>query len=301
MSVPAKTWEPAPGGQTVDVDEAFVYCEKLASSHYENFPVGSRLVPKTKRRYVYAIYAFARIADDFADEQYEADLSEADRLAALTDWERQLDECLTGRASHPIFLALATAIHDLQLPSSPFRDLLSAFRQDVVKRRYSSFSEILDYCSRSANPIGRLVLLLFGYRESELHALSDRICTALQLINFWQDVPVDIAKDRIYLPLDEMAQFGVTEDDLRARRFTPAYASLLSYQVERTRRMLADGRLLPEGVSGRLRYELRLTWLGGMRILERIAAIGFDTLNARPTITNVDKAGLLVRALLNRL
>jgi len=188
----------------------------------------------------------------------------------------------------------------LQLPIKLFRDLLSAFKQDVVKRRYADFDQVLDYCARSANPVGRLILLLFDYRDERLHQLSDCICTGLQLTNFWQDVEVDARKDRIYLPQDEMTRFGVSEEDLREKLFSDRYAALLEFQVERTKQLFERGRTLPSQVSGRLAIELRLTWLGGMRILERIEELGYDTLNARPTITTTDKIKLLVQSLASR-
>jgi squalene synthase HpnC len=280
------------------VAEAFAYCERMARAHYENFPVGSLLAPKNRRRHVYSIYAFARTADDFADEGYgTSGLTEAGRLAALDDWERRLEDCYAGKADHPVFIALAETVRELQLPIKLFRDLLSAFEQDVVKRRYADFDQVLDYCVRSANPIGRLILLLFDYRDERWHQLSDCICTGLQLTNFWQDVEVDARKDRIYLPQDEMAQFGVSEEDLLEKRFSDRYAALLEFQVERTKELFERGRTLPGLVSGRLAIELRLTWLGGMRILERIEELGYDTLNARPVITSWDKMRLLARAI----
>jgi phytoene synthase len=280
------------------VAEAFKYCERLARKHYENFPVGSLLVPGGRRKHFYSVYAFARTADDFADEGYEAgELTEARRLAALDDWERKLEDCYRGRADHPIFIALAETVTDLRLPIQLFRDLLSAFKQDVVKRRYADFDEILDYCARSANPVGRLILLLFDYREERLWELSDCVCTALQLANFWQDVEVDMRKDRIYLPQNEMDRFGISEDDLREKRFSERYAALLRFQVGRTWELFNRGKPLPNLVSGRLAIELRLTWLGGTRILERIEKMGYDTLNARPRISTADKVALLVKAL----
>jgi len=287
-----------------DVAEAFEYCQRLTESHYENFPVGSVLVPKRLRKHVYSIYAFARTADDFADEGYEtseaqtsASFDESARLAALDDWQQRLEKCFEDQADHPIFIALAATVKELDLPIKLFSDLLSAFKQDVVKRRYSDFNEVLDYCTRSANPVGRLILLLFGYRDEKLHQLSDYICTALQLANFWQDVSVDIRKDRIYLPLDEMEKFGVTAEDLRQSRFSQQYADLLKFQVDRTGEFFRIGRPLPEMVEGRLRYELRLTWFGGTRILELIEKLGFDTLNQRPKISTFDKLLLFARTL----
>jgi squalene synthase HpnC len=302
MNMRVNTWDSAPQAiEPCGVDEAFAYCERMARSHYENFPVGSLLIPRDRRRYVYSIYAFARTADDFADEGYGDDgLDEAGRLAALDDWERKLEASYRGEASHPIFIALAETAKDLRLPVQLFRDLLSAFKQDVTKRRYADFDEVLDYCARSANPVGRLILLLFGYREERLHRLSDSICTGLQLANFWQDVAVDIRKDRVYLPQDEMADFGVSVDDLRDGRSSDRTAALLRLQVERTRRFFADGRGLPGMVNGRLAVELRLTWLGGMRILRRIEEQGYDTLQARPVITKWDKIVLLLKSLIGR-
>jgi len=297
MSAQIKSLPPVESASTAASD-AFAWCERMAREHYENFPVGSLLVPKSRRKHVYSIYAFARTADDFADEGYETGgLSEAERLAALEDWESKLDDAFRGCADHPIFVALAETVQELDLPAQLFRDLLSAFRQDVVKRRYADFDEVLDYCRRSANPVGRLILRLFGYRDDGLDELSDCICTALQLINFWQDVAVDADKDRVYLPADEMARHGVTMDDLRERRYSERYASLLAFQVARTRAIFERGRGLPSQVSGRLAIELRLTWLSGMRILEKIEAMGYDTLRARPKITGYDKLGLLVQTL----
>jgi phytoene synthase len=201
---------PTPIGQTPSpgsLEEAYAYCRRMAEMHYENFPVGSLLIPKARRKYVYSIYAFARTADDFADEGYETTgLTESDRLAALEDWQRRLGDCYAGNADHPVFVALAATIKELNLPDKLLSDLLSAFRQDVTKHRYANFDEVLDYCTRSANPVGRMILLLFNYRDEQLHRLSDHICTALQLANFWQDVSVDIRKDRVYLPEDEMVQ-----------------------------------------------------------------------------------------------
>lgn len=298
MGIQADTWNSTAQTGARHVAEAFAYCERMARTHYENFPVGSLLAPKRLRKHVYSVYAFARTADDFADEGYETgELTETQRLAALDDWEQKLEDCYRSRAEHPVFVALAETAKELRLPIQLFRDLLSAFKQDVVKRRYANFDEVLDYCARSANPVGRLILLLFGYRDERLHELSDCICTALQLTNFWQDVEVDIHKDRVYLPQDEMARFGVSVDDLREKRFSERYAALLKFQVERTREMFDRGKPLPDLVSGRLAVELRLTWLGGTRILERIEEMGYDTLNARPKISTADKIALLARAL----
>jgi phytoene synthase len=296
MSAQIKSHPPV-GPASMAVSDAFAYCERMARAHYENFPVGSLLVPKSRRKHVYSIYAFARTADDFADEGYDTgEWTEARRLAALEDWETKLEDAFRGRAANPVFVALAETVRELALPIQLFRDLLSAFKQDVTQRRYPDFDDVLDYCRRSANPVGRLILRLFGYRDDRLDELSDCICTALQLANFWQDVAVDLGKDRVYLPLDEMARHGVTIEALHARRFSAGYATLLEAQVRRTKDLFERGRPLPSQVRGRLAFELRLTWLGGMRILEKIEAMGYDTLRARPKIQAWDKIGLLAKS-----
>ena len=283
--------------KSLNVAESYDYCERITRAHAENFPVGSLLVPKNRRRHVYSIYAFARTADDFADEGYEDGFNTNGRLAALDDWERKLEECYDGQASHPVFIALSATARELRLPLELFRDLLSAFKQDVIKRRYANFDELLDYCSRSANPVGRLILLLFDYRDEQYHRLSDEITTGLQLVNFWQDVAVDIMKDRVYLPENEMKHFGVSSDDLRARRFNGCYAALLKFQVERTKEFFERGSALPRLLRGRIALEVRLTLLGGSRILEKIEELGYDTLNARPELRTKDKIGLIVKLL----
>lgn len=302
----ATTWQTsggtAPGFSSgASVAEAFAHCEALTRAHYENFPVGSLLIPKARRRHVYSIYAFARTADDLADEGYDdATLTPAKRLQALDEWEAQLNACVAGQAENPIFVALAQTIAELNLPVSLLTDLLSAFKQDVVKRRYANFAEVLDYCERSANPVGRLILRLFDYHDETLDELSDAICTALQLANFWQDVAVDIQKDRVYLPEAELARFGVTLADLRQPQATTQFRELLKFQVERTRELFQKGRRLPELVTGRLAVELRLTWHGGMRILELIEQQNYDTLRQRPKLQRRDKILLLVRTLLKQ-
>lgn len=296
MSAPPITFEESISSPA-EIKDAFAFCEQMARTHYENFPVGSLLIPKDKRKHVYSIYAFARTADDFADEGYGTATTPEDRLHLLDEWEFQLESCYRGIASHPIFIALAETVRELRLPISLFRDLLSAFRQDVVQARYADFEEVLDYCRRSANPVGRLILLLFGYREENLHLLSDYICTGLQLANFWQDVAVDLEKDRVYLPQRDMWCFDYSEDELFAREFNDRYANLLKHQVDRTWQLFAYGKSLPKLVRGRLSFELSLTWHGGTRILELIERNGYDTLSQRPKITKWDKVVLLTRAI----
>ena len=251
------------------------------------------MVPKAKRKHIYSIYAFARTADDFADEGFGSETKPEDRLRLLDDWERQLDECLVGNFKHPVFVALQQTIRELNLPVQLFKDLLSAFRQDVVKTRYDNFDEVMDYCRRSANPVGRLILLLFDYRDEKLFQFSDRICMALQLANFWQDVSVDLVKDRVYLPLDEMKQFNFSEVELFGKICNDGYRELLKFQVGRTQKIFDEGKPLLDLVRGKLRLELKLTWLGGTQILRMIEKNNYDTLSTRPALSKFDKLKLL--------
>jgi squalene synthase HpnC len=278
------------------LERAYDYCERLARAHYENFPVGSLLIPKQLRKHFYSIYAFARTADDFADEGYELGYREAERLELLEEWGEMLRQSLRGRATHPVFVALAKSIKDFELPSELFEDLLSAFSQDVTKRRYQSFSQLVDYCRRSANPIGRLILLLFGYRDEERHNWSDQICTALQLANHWQDVAVDLKKDRIYLPEEDLLRFEIVESDLNNGIVDDKFKRLMQFEVERARDMFLQGKPLCTSVRGRLGLELRAVWLGGMRILDRIKKNGYDVFTNRPVIQSSDKLLILLLA-----
>lgn len=299
--------EPKMKSDAKAIAAAYEACTKLAREHYENFPVG-RLVPRKMQPHVHAVYAFARYADDLADEGYAGSakaqgardvMSPEERLAALDDWERQLCAPPGTPGLHFIFIALHETIRELDLPLSLFTDLLSAFKQDVVKSRYANFHEVLDYCRRSANPVGRLVLLLHGKREEELHLLADHICTGLQLANFWQDVGVDLEKDRMYLPEDDRAQFGVTEESLFAHQADENYRKLLAFQVARAHEIFDQGAPLTNRLRGLLRLEIRLTWLGGTTILRKIEALNYDTLNHRPTVGKGDMARLLVKALIS--
>ncbi len=285
-----------PGARLAD---AYAACERLARRHYENFPVASRLLPRTMRPHVAAVYAFARIADDFADEGTRPP---EERLAALDAWGRMLDggaprTDLLPPETDAIFAALRHTIDACGLPVSLFDDLLSAFRQDVTKRRYASWDEVLDYCRRSANPVGRIVLRIAGRRDERLDASSDALCTALQLTNFWQDLERDCLKGRLYLPLDECAAAGASLADLAAHRLTPAWETVLRRAAGRTAALFDSGRLVCDAVPGRLRWELRLTWLGGRRILERLERAGFDVFRQRPTLGAADAPLLAWRAL----
>lgn len=282
--------------QPYTLDEAFAYCRRMAQEHYENFPVASPLIPKDLRPHVQAIYAFARTADDYADEAAYS----RDSLGLLDDWERQLEDCYRGQATHPVFVALAETTRRFSIPIEPLKALLQAFRMDVTVRRYADFDRLLYYCRHSANPVGQLVLYLFGYRDPELHRLSDCICTALQLTNFWQDVAVDLEKGRIYIPQEDMEAFGCPEEDLLAHRHGDAFRRLLRRQVWRTRQLFAEGWPLAWHVSGMLSLELRLTWFGGMRILEKIEQADYDLFDRRPVLSSFDKGLILLRALIWR-
>src|SRR5262245_27573721 len=235
---------PLKNSKTWSLEASYEYCESLARAHYENFPVGSILVPKPLRKHFYSIYAFARTADDFADEGYDLGFSEGERLSLLEQWSEMLTESLRGRATHPIFVALSRTIDDFALPAGLFEDLLSAFSQDVTRRRYDSLDQLVDYCRRSANPIGRLVLLLFGYRDEQRHLWSDQICTALQLANHWQDVAVDLGKDRIYLPAEDQTNFGISTEDLFSRRATDNFRKMMAFEVDRAETMFSRGKPL---------------------------------------------------------
>lgn len=277
------------------VPQAFQFCEHLTRDHYENFPVASLLIPREKRPYVCAIYSFARIADDYADEP---GLTTAERIDSLAEWEEQLVDAYRGHANHPVFVALRETVERFDMPIELFEDLLTAFRSDVTTHRYETFEDVLGYCENSANPIGRLVLLLFNYRSEATMELSDFICTALQLTNFWQDVSIDLKQDRVYIPLEDIREFRYSEEELFQRRYSQAFKDLMCYQVERTEQMLREGRALLHNVGKDIRMELRLTWNGGMRILKKIERGNYDVLAHRPTLSLFDKASLLTSSLI---
>jgi phytoene synthase len=270
---------------------AYAECRRLARRHYENFPTASYLVPRDKRDALAAIYAYARYADDLADEP-----GVEGRLAQLAAWRQKLTECYAGKAEHPVFIALRDMIEKFRLSQENFENLLRAFESDVRVNRHVNFLSLLAYCSCSANPVGRLVLELFGHREPELFLLSDHICTALQLTNFWQDVAVDLARDRIYLPLEDLARFNLTLVDLCARRLDDRWRQLMAFQIERTRKFFERGQALPEKVRPELRRQLRLTWLGGMTILSKIETVGYDVFGARPSLGLADFLRLYLQA-----
>jgi squalene synthase HpnC len=267
----------------------------MSVEHYENFPVASILLPARLRPAVEAIYAFARSADDLADE---GDASPQQRLAALREYEEELSRIERRQATQlPVFARLAPLIAEQGLPLQPLRDLLSAFAQDVVTSRYPTFGELMDYCRRSANPVGRLMLHLYGSGNPRNLRDSDAICSALQLINFWQDVAIDWQKARIYLPQEDLDRFGVTENDLARAQVTPAWRALMRFEVDRARAMLMSGAPLALRLPGRIGWELRLVVQGGLRILEAIEAADYDVFHKRPKLGKPDWLLLIWRAL----
>jgi squalene synthase HpnC len=292
----------------VDLQAAYAACERECRTHYENFPVASFLLPRGMRPHVAALYAFARAADDFADE---GDRSVDERYRLLDGWRERLLEAVAGATStiqrppqkgepdhtREIFMALGVTIRRLQLPPALLEDLLSAFRQDVTVSRYATWPALFDYCRRSANPVGRLVLRIGGYADRDLDTCSDAICTALQLTNFWQDVKSDWARGRIYLPREEMQAHGAEESALVAHTLTSDWRHAIASAVSRTRGLFRDGLPLCDRLRGRLRYEIRMTWLGGTRILDRIEAVNYDVLTHRPTIGPTDIPWLVGTAL----
>jgi len=279
----------------VTLEAAYAYCERLAQSHYENFPVASRLLPARMRPHIAAVYAFARLADDMADEGHRP---AADRLADLEAWDARLSSIVAGSAPsagpHPeVFVALRATIDACRLPPALLHDLISAFRQDVTVTRYATWDDLLDYCRRSANPVGRLVLRVAGYDRADLDAASDAVCTALQLTNFWQDLEIDWKKGRIYLPAVTRDGARAREEDLTARRMTAEWRRALGEAVARTRRLFRAGVPVADGVRGRLRWELRATWLGGTRILDKLEAADYDVFTRRPALTRADVPPIL--------
>ena len=270
---------------------AYAECRRLASRHYENFPTASYLVPRDKRDALAAVYAFARYADDVADEP-----GVENRLEKLADWRAKLAACYAGKIDHPVFLALRDSAERFRLSRENFENLLRAFESDVVVNRHPDFASLLAYCTCSANPVGRLVLELFGYHDPHLFELSDNICTALQLTNFWQDVAIDFSRDRVYLPQEDMARFNYTLDDLRAGCSDARWQELLAFEIARTRELFERGRGLPEEVQPKLRTQLRLTWLGGTEILSKIEAVSYDIFHRRPSLRKWDFLRLYLRA-----
>lgn len=288
----------APLSNPASLASAYTACEAMARSHYENFPVASRLLPRAMRPHVAAVYAFARVADDIADE---GPAPAADRRTRLDAWQRRLhaavaresEETLPNAHEDLILVAAAHSIRTLDLPLSLFDDLISAFGQDTMTSRYASWADVFDYCRRSANPVGRLVLRIAGHHVEALDRRSDAVCTALQLTNFWQDFGRDWRAGRLYVPRDVQEECGAREADLGGDRLTPAWAAAIEQCVRVTREQFHAGRAVCDGVSGRLRLELRMTWLGGVSILDRVERDRSHLMHHRPTLRPRDLPALL--------
>ena len=269
------------------------YTKWLATHHYENFNVVSWLLPKELHQHFYNVYAYCRWADDLGDE-----IPDKERALELLDWwERELDACYEDKPQHPVFVALHETVLAKDVPKQPFADLLQAFRRDQVTRRYANWEEVLNYCVYSANPVGRLVLYLCGYRDEERQQLSDATCTALQLANFWQDVSRDLEKGRIYIPLDRALAHGVSEADIVEKRYSERYAALMRELIEFTRKLFEKGRPLSQMVDGKLSVDLEMFSRGGLAVLKAIENIGYDTLNRRPEVSKGKQVRLLGRAI----
>ena len=277
--------------------EAERYTHRLATHHYENFNVVSWLLPRRLHQHSYNLYAYCRWADDLGDEIPDPEKA----LALLDEWDLELRDCYAGRASHPVFVALHETISALDIPIEPFSDLLIAFRHDQTAKRYATWEDVFHYCRYSANPVGRLVLYLCGYRDAERQRLSDATCTALQLANFWQDVTRDLEKGRIYIPLEALDAHSMTEDDIVGRRFDARYVSLMKELIARTRQLFDEGMPLASTVDSALRVDIEMFSRGGLAVLDAIEGIGYNTLQRRPSIPKSKQLRLLTSALIQRL
>jgi squalene synthase HpnC len=277
--------------------DAQVYCSRLARTHYENFTVASALLPRQLLRHFHTVYAYCRWADDLADEAGGG----AHALSLLRWWREELLDCYRGRPHHPVFVALQDTIHRFDIPPQPFLDLLAAFEQDQRVKSYDTFERLLGYCRCSANPVGRLVLYLCGAFDAERAELSDRICTALQLANFWQDMARDFDIERVYLPREDRAHFAYDDDDLAARRFTPAFAELMRFEVDRTRDLFYRGMPLAQRMPEAMQSDIELFIQGGLAILRKIEQQGYNVWAHRPALAKWEKGMLLASALWRRL
>lgn len=279
------------------LEDARQYCARLARTHYENFSVATWFLPQALRQHFFNVYSYCRISDDLGDEVGDAAAS----LELLDQWQSELDACYEGAPRHPVFVALAETVRTFDIPKHEFSDLLRAFRQDQTVVRFETFNDVLNYCLYSANPVGHLVLYLCGYRDPERQQLSDFTCTALQLANFWQDVSVDFAKGRIYLPLEDLRCFGVTEEDIAQNSNTPAFCAMMKFEVERARDWFRQGLPLVGQVNRELAVDLELFTRGGQEILNAIERQGFAVLGRRPVISKPRKLALVARAAMGKI
>jgi squalene synthase HpnC len=278
---------------SLELEACYRYCEALCRAHHHNYPVASMFARSHLRKHIFAMFAFARVADDFADEaQYEGR-----RARELDRWEEQLHDAYRGGAEHPVFVALADTVDKFSLPITEFTSLLSGFRTDLERRRYSTFEELRSYTRQAAEPVGRLLLYIGGYRAAELHAFAENLASAVAIARLIQDVPADWTRGRVYLPQEDLRHFGVSEGDIASRRVSAAVGYLVRYEVARTRALFERARPLVDIVGPDLAVELALTWHGGMRILDKIESTGKRLFAERPELGTTDKALVLARAL----
>ena len=301
-TIPSAGWDSLPPEYAIPAQapteaEAQEYCQRLARAHYENFSVASWFLPQRLRQHFFNVYAYCRISDDLGDEVCDAAAS----LQLLDEWESELNSCYQGSPRHPVFVALAETVRLFQIPKHEFSDLLTAFRQDQTTTRYETFSDLLGYCRYSANPVGHLVLYLCGYSDAVRQGLSDYTCTALQLANFWQDVSMDFAKGRIYLPLEDLRRFGVSPDEIRGSGNSPAFREMMKFEVARAREWFAQGMPLAKKVNRELAIDIELFSRGGMEILNAIERQGYAVLSRRPALSRTRKLMLVARAAIGKL
>ncbi len=292
-SQPATSYAAAQDGGALGLRQAYEWCGRLARSHYENFTIASWLMPRKMRPHMHAIYAYARVADDFADEEYS--------LEKLDAWENELELAYAGAPRHPVFVALAETVRRYDIPREPFSDLLRAFRSDVEFKGFDTMEDLLGYARYSANPVGRLVLYLFGYRDEERQRLSDQICSGLQLANFWQDIAIDLGKARIYLPRRDMERFGYSPEELCRQAVTGGFVALMRHEVTFARGLLESGSALHRLVDRRLSRDILMFAGGGLAILRAIEKAGYDVFHRRPALRKLDYLKIGWHALNGRL
>lgn len=276
----------------ITVEDAYALCERLAKTHYENFTVGSWFLPRESRKHLYAVYAFCRFVDDLGDE------FEGNRLDALDFWEEEVQSCYGGVPKHPYTIALQQTISAFDIPREPFLRLVQANRMDQTSSRYATYQDLELYCQHSANPVGHLVLYVSGYRDQERQKLSDCTCTALQLANFWQDVSRDYAMSRIYIPMEDLARFGCGEEELARGVSTDAFRELMRFEVDRARELFRQGLGLVDTLDGRIKLDVALFGLGGLKILDAIERQGYDVLRRRPKVSKAAKIRLMLGTML---
>jgi squalene synthase HpnC len=302
MSANSQSWSHLPAHYAIparapSLQDAYAYCERLARTHYENFSVATWFLPRHLRQHFFNVYAYCRISDDLGDETGDPSAS----LHLLDEWESELNACYDGTPRHPVFVALAGTVREFDIPKQTFADLLTAFRQDQTVTRYETFDDLLGYCHYSANPVGHLVLYLCGYRDLERQQLSNFTCTGLQLANFWQDVTTDYEKGRLYLALEDLNRFRVSEDDIANKRNTPQFREMMRFEVQRAREWFDRGFPLVGKVSRELAIDIELFSRGGQEILSAIERQDYAILGNRPAISKSRKLALVARAAFHKL